>query len=97
VGKFSSGPGRVVGEIVSRHSGSPHYPGLHLLIYGSDKPYREANRVGFGFRSRATQERPNGNKIRPQIVDLWIIENIRLQTKKYLFPLESPKILESRN
>jgi hypothetical protein len=37
-----------------RPGGLNHYPGLHLLIFGVNKPYREANQEGFEFRSKAS-------------------------------------------
>jgi hypothetical protein len=97
VGQFS-GPGCVVGGAF-RPSGLNHYPGLHQLISGFNKPTREANRVGFGFRSMATLECPNGKTFRPQIIDLWVIGiMLTVNTKKAFFPwnhrnFASPEII----
>jgi hypothetical protein len=43
-------------------SGLNHYPGTHPLVSGANELNREANRVGFGFCSRATLACPNGKK-----------------------------------
>jgi hypothetical protein len=82
-----------------RPSGLNHYPGLHQLISGFIKPTREADRVGFGFRSMATLECPNGKTFRPQIIDLWVIGIMStVNTKKAFSPwshrnIASPEII----
>jgi hypothetical protein len=49
VGKFSSGPGSVVGAIASDQVDWIINPGLHLLIFSTRKPHRDANLTGFEF------------------------------------------------